>query len=445
MKNKGLYIVLFVLLMVLLFMPMLQQFAHPFELRELDGAALQTEMPELSFESYKDMSYQSQLEEYVSEQFGFREWVIRLYNQYLWNYRKTYAADVVVGKDKWLFGIMAAQNHYRQLAYEFADSNETLLQKLGKDVARLKKVQDLFEQRGIKCFVMICPSKDVIYPEHLPEHGKWVMKDGLVAMDYCKDAFAERGINVLDLNTWFAQIKDSVDYPIFPQTGLHWSDIASAHAADTMIRYMEQLTGKNLYNIQIGPAFQAETMYPDNDLEKSMNLIWPIQPNSNLYAHTEIIPDTTAQQLRLLTIGDSFFWNFGYVIPMDKIFKTYHHWYYFKSVFFDSEHTSVSQINLLDEFRNTDVVMLCYNAAKLYDFNYGFLSQALVKLSLDDESRVNAILEEIKEQMRSNSQWYESLKQKAEQQDRPLEEVMHQDALYVFNREPEKFLDQNLK
>ncbi|MBQ8958658.1 MAG: hypothetical protein IJ057_09220 [Bacteroidales bacterium] len=441
MKSKGLYIALFVLLMVLLFMPMLQQFAHPFNLRKLDGAALQTEKPELSFESYKDMSYQSQLEKYVSEQFGLREWVIRLYNQYLWNFRKTYAADVVVGKDKWLFGIMAAQNHYRQLAYEFADNNEAMMQKLEKDADRLKKVQDLFEHRGIKCFMMICPSKDVIYPEYLPEHGKWVMKDGLLAVDYCREAFAKRGINFLDLNTWFAQIKDSVDYPIFPQTGLHWSDIASVHAADTMIRYMEHLTGKNLNNIQIGPAFQAETTYPDNDLEKSMNLIWPIQPNSNLYAHTDIIPDSTAQQLRLLTVGDSFFWNFGYVIPMDKIFKTYHHWYYFNSVFFDLEHTAVSQIKLLDEFRNTDVVMLCYNAAKLYDINCGFLSQALVELSLDDESKVSAILEQIKDQMRSSSQWYESLKQKAAQQNKPFEQVMDEDAFYILYLEPEKYLD----
>ena len=171
MKSKGLYIALFVLLMVLLFMPMLQQFAHPFNLRKLDGAALQTEKPELSFESYKDMSYHSQLEKYVSEQFGLREWVIRLYNQYLWNFRKTYAADVVVGKDKWLFGIMAAQNHYRQLAYEFADNNEAMMQKLEKDADRLKKVQDLFEHRGIKCFMMICPSKDVIYPEYIHFYG----------------------------------------------------------------------------------------------------------------------------------------------------------------------------------------------------------------------------------------------------------------------------------
>ena len=441
MKKIDLYSMLFALLAVFLFLPMIQQFAHPFELRELDGAAVKAEKPKLTFESYKDMSYQSQLEKYASEQFGFRPWVIRIYNQYLWNFRKTYAADVVIGKNKWLYGVMAVQNHYRQLAYEFADSNEAMEQKLEQEADRLKKVQDLFDQRGIKCFVMICPSKDVIYPEYLPDHGKWVMKDGLVARDYYQKAFAERGINCLDLCTWFEQIKDSVDYPIFPQTGLHWSDIASVHAADTLIRYLENLTGKNLLNIQIGPAFMAETMYPDNDLEKSMNLLWKIKPTQNKYAHTDIIPDSTAQQLRLLTIGDSFFWNFGYVVPMDKIFKSYHHWYYFNSVFYDPNHTNVSQLNLMDEFLNTDAVMLCYNAAKLYDINCSFLSQALVELSLDDSEGLEVLIDNLKQQMRTNETWYESLLQKAAEREQTIDEVMREDALFLIHQDPEKYLN----
>lgn len=444
MKKNGLYMVLFVLLMAFLFMPMVQQYARPFALRELDGAALKTEKPQLTLDSYGNMSYQTQLEKYVAENFGFREWVIRLYNQYLWQYRKTYAADVVIGKDKWLYGIMGVQNHYRQLAYEFADSNEAMVQQFDKEVKRLKKVQDLFEQRGIRFFVMICPSKDIIYPQYLPEHGKWSMSDGVDAMDYYVDAFAENGIHCLDLCTWFNQIKDTVDYPIFPKSGLHWSDIASVHAGDTLIRYLEQLTGQNMPNIQIGAPFVAKTEYPDNDLEKSMNLIWDIKPNTNLYAHSAIVPDSTARRLSLLTIGDSFFWNFVYTLPMNKVFKSYHHWYYFNSIYFDPNHTSVSQVNLLDEFSNTDVVMLCYNAAKLYDLNCGFLSRALVEMTLDSKA-LDDIIEAIEIQMKENEQWYEDLKQKAVKWGIDLDQVMHDDALFLINQNPEKYIDQNLK
>lgn len=441
MKKKGLYMVLCALLMVLLLAPMVQQQAHPFKLKKLNGAIVKVEKPELTLEAYRDVSYQSKLESYIGANFGFHEWVIRLYNQYLWLFRKTYAADVVVGKDKWLYGVTSVKNHYRQASYEFADTNEEMEQMLGKDVERLKKVQDLLEQRGIKCFFLVCPSKDILYPEYLPEYGEWVMGDGLVALDYCLKAFDEQGVNYLDLCTWFAQIKDSVDYPIFPRTGLHWSDAASVYAADTLIRYMEQLTGKNLPNLQIGPLFESETWYPDNDLERSMNLMWPIQPNTNLYTSASVIPDSTAQPLSLLTIGDSFYWNFGFTLPMDKLFKTHHHWYYFSSVHFDPEHTSVDQINLLDEFSHTDVVMLCYNASKLYGFNHGFLSRAQVELSLDDPESLNRIIDVIKQRMENNKEWYESIKLKAVQRGKTLDEVMREDALYLISKNPEDYLN----
>ena len=441
MKRNGLYIILCAILAVLLFLPMIQQHAHPFSLRKLDGAALESDCPELRFETYKDQSYQTQLEKYVGDHFGFREWVIRLYNQYLWLYRKTYAADVVVGKDRWLYGISGVQDHYRQLAYEFAESNEALERQFEKDLDRLSKVQDLLEQRGVRFFVMVCPSKEVLYPEHLSEYGKRVMGDGLRAREYYLKAFGERGIHCLDLCTWFQQIKDTVDYPIFPQTGLHWSDIACAHAADTMIRYMEDLTGKNMPNIRLGAPYWDKTLYPDNDLEKSMNLIWPIRPNQNLYAKATMVPDSTAQRLRLLTIGDSFIFNFGYVLPMDKLFKTHHHWYYFSSVFYDPDHTHVSQVDLLEEFRNTDVVMLCFNTSKLYNINCGFLSRALVELSLDSPEALERIVDDIKHQMENNEAWQESLKKKAVDRGQSLEQVMREDALYLISQNPEAYLD----
>ena len=210
---------------------------------------------------------------------------------------------------------------------------------------------------------------------------------------------------------------------------------------DEFLRYMEQLTGKNMLNIQIGPLFEAETMFPDNDLEKSMNLIWNIKPNTNIYANSAVIPDSTAQQLSLLTVGDSFFWNFGYTVPMDQLFKTYHHWYYFNLVFYDPDHTSVSQIDLLDEFGNTDVVMLCFSASKLYVINGGFLSRALIELTLDTPGAIDNILNDIKRDMETNEAWYESLKQKANAQGKSLEQVIQEDAIYLINQYPERYLD----
>lgn len=439
-KNNRLYKALFVLLMALLFLPLIQQRWHLFDVKKLEGATEEVEMPDLSLENYKTQVFQTTSEKYVSQHFGFHESLIRLYNQYLWNYRKTYAHDVVVGKDKWLYGKMSVLDHYHQLSYSYAESNDALRAKFEKDLERLRRVQQLLDQRGTKLFVLICPSKDIIYPEHLPSNSHYVMGDGLRAIDYYPKAFAENGINYLDLCDWFLQVKDTASYTLFPKTGMHWSNIACVHASDTLVRYMEQLTGKNMPNIQIGHAYHHEAFAPDDDLERSMNLMWKIKPNLHSYAPVSLVPDSTAKKLNLIAIGDSFFWNLCYTLPMDQIFNSYVYWYYFSSVFYDPDHTNVSQIDLLEELDKADVVMITLSATQLYDINHDFLSQALFNLSSDPEN-LDAILESIKQNMRNTPEWYEGLKQKAEQQGRTLEEVMDEDARYVFNQNPEKYLN----
>ena len=442
MKRKnGIYMILCAILMALLFLPLIQQVFHPFKVRRLDGDMTEVELPKLRFDNYKDQTYQAQIEKYTSQHFGFHQPIIRLYNQYLWPFRKTYAFDVTVGKDKWLYPKKCVQDHYRQVSYETASDNDALIRKFEKDVERLKKVQELLEERGVKLFVLICPSKDIIYPEHLPDTRDYVMGDGLRAIEYFPQAFAENGINYVDMCDWFLKIKDTVSYPLFPMRAMHWSDIACVHAADSVIRYMEQLTGKNMPNLKIGPMYPGETVYPDGDLEQSMNLLWDIKPPfQNYYVDVEVFPDSTAQKLNLLTIGDSFFKNWNYTLPLGDIFNFYPYYYYYSTVYIDPNHTKVSEVNLRKELEQADIVMLSYSATQLYEINRGFLSQALFQLSLPHFDNLDGILEGIKQEMRSNSEWYEGLQRKAEEQGKSLETVMDEDARYVYNQSPEKYI-----
>ena len=105
MSKKPIYDkVLFIILMILLFMPLLQGRFQLIPLKPLNGVTIETEKPEFELESYRSGAYAKQEEAYVGEHFGFREPVIRLYNQYLWScYKKTYAHDVMAGKQGWLY------------------------------------------------------------------------------------------------------------------------------------------------------------------------------------------------------------------------------------------------------------------------------------------------------------------------------------------------------
>ena len=54
---------------------------RPFSLKPLHGYTSVTEKPELTFCGFAQGDYQSCCEQYISENFGFREWFIRIYNQ----------------------------------------------------------------------------------------------------------------------------------------------------------------------------------------------------------------------------------------------------------------------------------------------------------------------------------------------------------------------------
>ena len=91
--------ILFVLMMVFLFVPIIQEWTGIFPVKPLKGAIEPTPKPQPTFEAYRSNTYQTQIEKYASENFGLREPVIRIYNQYLWSaYNKTYCHFIVPGK-----------------------------------------------------------------------------------------------------------------------------------------------------------------------------------------------------------------------------------------------------------------------------------------------------------------------------------------------------------
>ncbi len=441
MRNKILYTVLFSLLMLFLFSSVVQKECDIFDMKPLEGVTIATEKPDFNIKNVSSTEYQKNIEQYISENFGFREAVIRLYNQYVWAfYNKTYCKNVLIGKDRWLFNEKSVKDYYEGLLSEYASSEDELLRKFDNDVKRLKKLQALLKEQGTDIFVLMLPSKDLIYPEFLPKNTEYQENNSIRAVDYYSEAFAENGINFLNIIDYFKMIKDDVDYPIFPKAGMHWSNIACAHASDTIIRYMEHLSGENFLNIKIGETYPDITKSPDNDMEKLLNLSLPISNNQNYYADISVTPDTSARKPKIAIMGDSFFWNMAYTLPMDEIFESYHYWYYFNTIYYDPEHDNVGELDLVKELKETDVVMISLSATQLYDINHDFISQALIKLSLDDQEMIDNILSTIKDKIKNDQNWYNSIVEKASQKGISVEEALNQDAMYILNLEPEKYI-----
>ena len=191
------------------------------------------------------------------------------------------------------------------------------------------------------------------------------------------------GVNCVDFAEWFMQMKDTVSYPLFPQTGTHWSILAAQHSADSLIRYMEDLADINMVNIQLDPDFQR-TMDPDKDLESLMNLIWPLKKRPNRLAYVYPDEDSTAVKPTLITIGDSFYWNILNLTPVWAVFDSVPYWYYFSTVYFDGEENKVSDRDVLQEVIDADFVMLLYSTIGMYRLGNGFSERLLAELGLEE-------------------------------------------------------------
>ncbi len=433
--------ILFIATIVLFAVIFIQSVWHPINFRPLDGATYKTEFPKLTFDNYKDGSFQKQFDKYSQENFGFREWAFRLYNQYLWSfYHKTNAEIVMEGKDGYLFEKDVVRDYYQSLMYNLTDDTTFMINLFETEALRLWKVQELLKEHDIHIFVNALPSKDVIYPEYLPENVYDDKPDGVHAYDYYKPRFDELGINYIDYVTYFQDIKNKVDYPLFPKTGTHWSNITATYAFDSIIKYMENLGDRNLLNVKISEKYLDKNRHPDDDLEQLLNLTFHRKPNKNYYVDVTIVPDSTAVTPKLITIGDSFFWNITYNIPLDKIFHEYPYWYYNSTIYFDNDNKSTKDVNFCYELMSTDYIMLNYCTAQLYDLGSKFLPKALVYLCYD-QTEIDNKIAELKHNMRHTPEWFASLQSQADEQNKDLEEILHSNALYLVFMQPESVFD----
>ncbi len=182
-------------------------------------------------------------------------------------------------------------------------------------------------------------------------------------------------------------MKDTVSFPLFPQTGTHWSNLAAIYVADSLVRYLETLGQLNIHNVEIGPIFQR-TLKPDADLESLMNLIWPLQKRPNMLAKATCDHDSTAVRPTLVTIGDSFYWNIINFVPLLEIFEKVPYWYYFSTAFFDGDETQVEKKDIVKELIDADFVMLAYGTTQLYKMSNGFSIRTLLELCYDEDEIV---------------------------------------------------------
>lgn len=376
-----------IILMVLLFLPMLQSWLKPVPLKPLNGVTIATEKPKFNLDTYQSGDYAKQAESYLGEHFGFREPVIRLYNQYLWScYRKTYAHDVVAGKKGWLFYPESVRDYYGTELLRWQPNVAEAKRNFDLEAKHLGWVRSILKENGVELMVFMAPEKGALYSEYLPDKERDTTSFN--TREYFEQKFIENGFPCIEMTRWFQQMKDTVDYPLIPQTGAHWL-FPSVYGADSLLRYLETLNGWQLPKLRHGTLHESDNHGADNDLEQLLNLALPIWHRFGFAptAKVEVECDSTTVKPRVLFIGNSFMWGIINHVPMREVFDNVEFWYYFSTAYYgDSLHETapVSGFNLLEKLVDFDYIVWFTTGNQMCKGTNGFANAALLALCASD-------------------------------------------------------------
>lgn len=443
--------ILFALTAVLLFASMLQKWFEWPKFKPLKGVVVEENEPELTFWNCCEGSFQQQVEPYLKQHFGFRAPLIRLYNQYLWDfYGKTPVTEgqVSFGKDGWMYEPWVVADHYqRQFRYYASDSTQ-MATMLSEEAHRVLQLQEILNSYGIKLFVCLVPAKDLIYPEYLPENQDTRYDDEpkISARFFNEEEYTRLGVNHLNLEQWFLQMKDTANFMLFPQTGTHWSRYAALQAADTLIRYMEHLDSINLHNLVIGPRYLGDkAIDPDDDLESLLNLIRPLPKPKYYYADVAADDDTTATNPKLIIIGDSFWWTVAVQIPLGEVFSESPYWYYNSTVYYDPRYNNVDEFDFAEELLTSDFIVLFYCATQQYRMNDGFTQKAIEALGqvpegveLDSAAFLEREIQRTIAKILADHNSMDMIREKAKSNGISVEEQLQADAQWIINYQIEQ-------
>jgi hypothetical protein len=424
------------LLMIILVvsLPLVQMKFQFFKEKPLDGAFVPAEMVKFVHMNWSTGLFQEQTEKYLKDHTGFRASLVRLQNQIDYSlFRQANAEGAIVGKNGQLF-----EYDYIRSWLAFDHPGESFIR---KKLGRVRFVQDyLKHEKGIDLVVVFEPGKASFYPEHIPAKYARQKTGPSLYETYVKMA-QEAGIDYIDLQEYFIQLKEKSPHPLFPGLGTHWSVYGMTFAADSLLKFIEGRRGIDLAPVTVDSVEISHIPRDtDDDVAKTMNLFF--HPNREKLAYPFLRIDTSGsyEKPMVLVVADSYYWNiFNTRIPK-YVFANEAFWYFNALVYpdFYGRPVYTHELDLRTETEKQDIIFLMVTERFLHKFDWQFADQ-LYKLYTPEWLK-DPVYDNINDLMR-NDPWFNDILDKARQKGISLESALHEEGRYmIFNKDTAAFL-----
>ncbi len=179
-------------------------------------------------------SFPGEFEQYFNDHFGLRNNLVRWYSllQFKWLKISSMPTVVVIGKAGWLFNASDKMiEDYRGLLQY---SSEDLI-KIKDQIVREKAFMD---SKGIVYLIVLCPNKDTVYPEFMPDTITRVRNSR--RLDQLTDYLKEDGkAPLIDLRNALRQVKKT--YPLYYKLDTHWNTFAGFVAYQEIMKELMKI------------------------------------------------------------------------------------------------------------------------------------------------------------------------------------------------------------
>jgi hypothetical protein len=319
--------------------------------------------PNFSKEAFEKGTYQQQFEIMLNRSYGFRAWFIRLYNQIQFSFfNKAHADLTIVGKNKFLIG-KGYVDAYNGTTYIGAKVIE-------EKVRKIKCIQNTLNAQNKDLVMVIASSKGTFFSENIPDYLP--TKKDTTNYTYFLEQFNKQGVNYIDFNSTFLEWKNVYQYPLYAKLGVHWSYYGAYLAVDSLLKYLEFKRGINLPDMILDTLKVKRAYSDDIDIQEGMNLLFPIRDDK--YAYPEVSFNKEGKDsLKVLIIGDSFYFAMGNTRFLKEAFYDSDFWFYNNGVFKEEPYTPEQMVEFMNKVAPFNQIILLANEGTLHSFTWRFV------------------------------------------------------------------------
>jgi len=372
--------IFFAIILLSLLLPAAQKEYDLVELKPLHGYFLEqdTFVPPTK-QTFISGDFQEKYSNYYEHSLGFRPFLVRLRNQYMYSVYHKSMVYAFIGKEGQLF----SQDYWETYRGMDFIGEDSIHYKFDKLIA----FRDSLKQDNKHLLCVLAPNKVRLLAQYLPDNYNTNEGEQNNYKSWIQ-LFKENDIAFIDVNDWYSDIMDTASYELFPNTGTHWNSYGMHLVLDSILRRFQQMDTSEVIREMEWKGWQLKdsAMTSDLDLANDMNLIFPLQLRPMAFP---IYPENKTEKgvlPKTFILGDSFFWGFYGLNIFQETLHHYSRFWYYNNTQMDmaqGSNTPVKELNAHEVIKDKKYVLLMATEANLDLFPFGICEKYLNEKSPD--------------------------------------------------------------